>query len=416
MVDDCGDHSDEQNCSSVFHCESSNEFIPSSQKCNGQVQCSDYTDECGADCGKKIISGAALNVVSWTVGIAAVVSNLGKFIGNIRLLMTDQRLSTLVNISFGLLINMGDFLTGSYLLSIAVVDTIIYGEKYCKEQYIWLSSSMCSILGVVSTCGAQISLFSMTLLSIYRLLEVLEFRVHTLRNIPMKVAGLITTIIAGSLVIAVGPLMPYYEDLFVNGMTYNPQIKLFLPYVDKQTHLDIIKGYYGRIRMDKIFTWKRINSLIDDMFTHDYQNGTLNRRKIHFYGNDGVCLFKYFVDVNDPQTGFVWTCLGINLFCFFIVCLCYSIINVKSKNSTENVGRVNQGNERIAQERKQTQKNIAIIILTDFVCWVPFIFVCGLHSLDIIDATWTYPIFSLVVLPINSVINPLLYGDFSVTR
>ena len=108
----------------------------------------------------------------------------------------------------------------------------------------------------------------------------------------------------------------------------------------------------------------------------------------------------------------MWTCLGINLFCFFIVCLCYSIINVKSKNSTENVGRVNQGNVRIAQERKQTQRNIAIIILTDFVCWVPFIFVCGLHSLDIIDATWTYPIFSLVVLPINSVINPLLYGDF----
>ena len=117
--------------------------------------------------------------------------------------------------------------------------------------------------------------------------EVLEFRVHTIKNIPKKVAGLITIIIAGSLVIAVGPLMPYYEDLFVNGMTYNPQVKLFLPYVDKQTHLDIIKGYYGRIRMDKIFTWKRINSLIDDMFTHDYQNGTLNRRKIHFMVTTG---------------------------------------------------------------------------------------------------------------------------------
>ena len=164
--------------------------------------------------------------------------------------------------------------------------------------------------------------------------------------------------------------------------------------------------------MDETFTWKRINSLIDEMFTHNYENGTLNRRKIHFYGNDGVCLFKYFVNESDPQKGFVWTCLGINLLCFFIVCICYSIINLKSKSSTQNVGNVNQGNERIVQERRQTQKNIAIIILTDFVCWVPFIFVCGLHSLDIIDATSTYPIFSLVVLPINSVINPLLYGDF----
>ena len=410
MVDDCGDHSDEENCTNVFHCVPSNEFIPGTEKCNGKVQCSDYSDECSADCGKKIISGAALNLVCWIVGLAAVTLNFAKFIVNMQLLVKDRQL---INTSFGLFINVGDFLTGSYLLSVAIIDTIVYGENYCKQQYVWLSSSLCSILGIVSTCGAQISLFSLTLLSVYRLCEVFNFRLHSLGNITIKIILITTMIIGGSLVIAVGPVLPFYEDLFVNGMTYNPQIRLFLPYVDKQTHLDIIKGYYGRIRMNETFTWKRINSLVDEMFTADYQNGTLGRRKIHFYGNDGVCLFKYFVEKNDPQKIFVWSCLGVNLFCFLVVCFCYGIINLKSRSSIENLS-VNETNERmtINREKRQIHRNIAMIVLTDFVCWVPFIFVCGLHSLNIIDAIPTYSIFSIVILPMNSVINPLLYGNF----
>ena len=53
------------------------------------------------------------------------------------------------------------------------------------------------------------------------------------------------------------------------------------------------------------FTWKRINSLIDDMFTTDYKNGSLAKEQDPFYGYEGVCLFKYFFEKNDPQIGFV---------------------------------------------------------------------------------------------------------------
>ena len=162
---------------------------------------------------------------------------------------------------------------GLYLLSIVIVDSMVYKTEYCKQQYVWLSSVMCSSLGVISTFGTQLSLFSMTLLSMYRLCEVLNLRVHILNNILIKLAMVTAAIVSASLIIAVGPLMDRYEDLFVNGMTYNPEVKLFLPYVDKQTHLDIIKGYYGRLRMDESFTWKRINYLIDEMFTNDHKNG-----------------------------------------------------------------------------------------------------------------------------------------------
>ena len=56
-------------------------------------------------------------------------------------------------------------------------------------------------------------------------------------------------------------------------------------------------------------------------------------------------------------------------------------------------------------------QRISIIITTDFPCWVPFIGICMVHYLEILDATPWYSIFSMVILPINSVINPILYND-----
>ena len=57
------------------------------------------------------------------------------------------------------------------------------------------------------------------------------------------------------------------------------------------------------------------------------------------------------------------------------------------------------------------QRKISIIIATDFFCWVPFVIVCCLHSLEVLDATPWYALFSIIILPINSVINPLLYDN-----
>ena len=57
------------------------------------------------------------------------------------------------------------------------------------------------------------------------------------------------------------------------------------------------------------------------------------------------------------------------------------------------------------------QRKIAMIITTDFFSWIPFVIVCGLHTIEVIDATPWYALFSIIILPINSVINPLLYDN-----
>ena len=66
----------------------------------------------------------------------------------------------------------------------------------------------------------------------------------------------------------------------------------------------------------------------------------------------------------------------------------------------------------IKERNRRMQQKISTIIATDFLCWIPFAIVCCLHATEIVDATSWYGLFSLVILPINSVINPLLYDKY----
>ena len=152
--------------------------------------------------------------------------------------------------------------------------------------------------------------------------------------------------------------------------------------------------------------------MVSNMFSHDFDYEDLTEKvdKVDFYGNDGVCLFKYFVQNDDPQRIFVWSILSLNFTCFVFISISYLIIGILSRRSSKSLAS-SQNRRQIEARNRRMNQRIAIIITTDFLCWVPFIVVCVLHSLEILDATPWYSLFSMVVLPINSVINPILYDD-----
>ena len=200
--------------------------------------------------------------------------------------------------------------------------------------------------------------------------------------------------------------MQQFEGFFVNGMSYDRSNPLFLGLPDKSIHVQVIEAYYGRLHGNKTsISWKTVTELVDGMFSKLYSRG-LNRRKVDFYGNDGVCLFKYFVNEEDPQRVFSWTVLAINFFRFVCISLSYLYINMVSVESGKKIE-----NSQIRKRNKKVQRKISIIIATDFCCWVPFVAICCLHSFAVFDATPWYALFSIVILPINSVINPLLYDN-----
>ena len=307
-------------------------------------------------------------------------------------------------------IALGDFLIG-YLFIIATYDAIIFRQGYCKSQIAWITSWKCSMVGVLSTIGSQISLFSMTGLSIIRI-----YGIWNSMKIPgevtlmkaVKITAAISSLILFSVTIAVVPIVENFEDFFVNGVRFSDGLKIFIGTPDKATVTAVIQAYHGRTK-DTSLRWKMLIEVVRKMFSHDlnYQGLTDKVDKVDFYGSDGVCLFKYFVQNQDPQRLFAWSILALNFICFVLISISYLFIGFLSRRSSK--GLANSENKQITQRNNRMNQKIAIIITTDFLCWVPFILICLLHSLEVIDATPWYSIFSMVILPINSVINPLLY-------
>ncbi|KAL5272242.1 hypothetical protein ACHWQZ_G000455 [Mnemiopsis leidyi] len=414
LEDDCGDFSDESMCVNHFKCKESGEYLPTIQKCDGTIHCSDKSDECNESCGKQVVNSSFLKVFGWIIGVAALLLNSVSLTNGIFSLQACDSEPALLNKSLVILVGVGDLLVGVYLVAISISD-LHYSDNFCNVQLDWLSSYKCVALGVISTLGGQLSLFSMTGLSLLRVAGVrnrLLVPEDRTRRSWIKVASLTSTIMLASSAIAGVPLIEIFEDFFVNGLKYGNSNSLFIGCPGKVMHTDILKAYYGRIMiLNGGLTWSRIKVLVDNMFSKDY--GGISRNRLSFYGNDPTCLFKYFVKREDPQENFVFTVISLNFTCFILITCCYVTILLKTNRSARKLQQLGSRSAAANNLAKKTnaklQKVVELIIFTDFVCWMPFIVICCLHYIDLLDATQWYPIFSLLVLPINSVINPALY-------
>jgi hypothetical protein len=377
------------------------------------------SDECNEQCSKEILEGTFLKVISMIIGCVALLANLVIILRNLITLRRCTSSVALVNKSLIILISFGDFLVGCYLSVITIYDTVAFKKGYCQVQIEWITSFTCSLIGVLSTIGSQVSLFAMAGLSTVRLNGIRRtLKVPGEVNLVkcLKVAFGVFFIVLTSVAIAITPIISKVENFFVNGVKFADQLRIFIGAQGKQNIFMVLEAYYGRMK-DATLSWERIIKMVSNMFSHDkgYMDHTITVTKQHFYGNDGVCLFKYFVNKDDPQKEFVLAILVVNFFCFLFISMSYILIGTVSRDSSKSLR--NAQNKIQIQKRNQTiNRRITIIITTDFCCWVPFIVICALHFLEIRDATPWYSVFSMVVLPINSVINPLLYDDFIIRK
>jgi hypothetical protein len=357
-----------------------------------------------------------LKGLCWILALLAIALNLVSiFRISVDLFKPKLSVAALNNKALILFINFGDLLIGIHLLNIAVMDTLVYGKDYCFKRISWLSSAHCIIIGVISAIGYQLSLGSMTSISLVRIMGIQnEFRASddATKKSVIKISVILMLIVLLSVAIAMVPLLPQLEDLFVNGMTYRPIVKLFIGAPGKETHFEILQERYGKLK-EKSLKWRVINGLVDEMFANDEGGDALGRKNLEFYGNDGVCLFKFFVKTNDPQRLYAWTVLAVNTIFLIIISICYILINARTRGKSKLLTQEKTKTSQLIRKRnRRLQQKISLVIATDFICWLPVIIASCLHSAAVIDATPYYSFISIVFLPINSVINPFLYDRF----
>ena len=419
LVIDCADKSDEKYCKNHFNCTSSQHLLPKTKMCDGHIDCIDLLDECNDQCSYTILEGSVLEGLSWVIGITAVTANWVIIVKSLCTLRRCRTAVAVMNRCLIIMIAFGDFLIGCYQTVIATYDTIIFKNGYCEKQVEWITSLECSVIGVLSTIGSQISLFSMTGLSLVRIHGIwnsMKISGEVTVNRILEIATVLIFLISASVAIAVVPILGIFEDFFVNALKFSDELKIFVGKTEKKTILSIVQAYFGRAK-DSELSWKILIKSVREMFSSDnesYVHHTSKIDKVDFYGNDGVCLFKYFVQNEDPQRMFVWNILALNFICFIFIAFSYLLIGILSQRSSESLA-MSQNNRQVAQRNRRMNRRIAIIITTDFLCWIPFITTCILHSLEVVDATPWYSIFSMIIFPINSVINPFLY-DGAITN
>ena len=403
LADDCGDESDENVslCRNQFVCTNSDERLTLDKVCNGVVDCIDTSDECNSECKPlNIINNKQLKNFAWIIGISSIIINMLVISKSIFKLKNMDPTSLKFRDTFLVtLIAIGDFLVGLYLLFIAVADSV-YGDEYCTQRFLWLGSLECQVLGIVSSIGSQISLFTMTALSIFRLQRICRLvasNTLSLRSYSVSIFSVIL-ILSLSALISILPNFPILEDYFINGLNY-PDVTLFIGNVNKPMHLGIIQEHYGRIRsIDLSITWRNIRLLVQKMFSDEPT--PVKSQGIGFYGNAGVCLFKYFVTSTDPQRYFSLAILLVNVCCFFVIMVAYGAVLIISTNVS--ITRSNDFSSTL-------QRKITLIILSDGLCWIPFIALGLGNFFNLMDATSYYEFCSIVILPINSLINPVIY-------
>ena len=305
----------------------------------------------------------------------------------------------MVNKVFVLLITFGDLLQGIFLLVLSVGEKF-FNKSTCVTQFEWTTSGLCTFMGVLSTIGSLVSLYSMTTLSIIRASKV-DSMIRPRETLSRKrgsylIAGVLTIIII-SILIAIIPIISF-ENYFVENMMYYDNA-LLVGAPNKEKHLKIAESYSGKMHRKSPtsdISWSRIRILINEMFV----NSVVTGKSLDFYGSNGFCLFSYFVRKENSFKWYSISILSLNFLCVMTIISSYVVINLVSQRSSGTVVKTDKNNKKL-------QRKITIIIMTDILTWVPFIVICVVNYTELIDTSNWYSIFCIFFLRINSIINPV---------
>eukprot|EP00057_Strongylocentrotus_purpuratus_P006290 XP_011660764.1 PREDICTED: G-protein coupled receptor GRL101 isoform X2 [Strongylocentrotus purpuratus] len=306
-----------------------------------------------------LLRNTLLRTCIWLIGISALVGNVLVIAWRTYKRRLDRENSVQMNFITNLA--LADFLMGMYMIFIGSADAF-FGKDYYLQAATWRNSFACKLSGFVAMVSSEASVFLLVLISLDRFIcIVFPFGKFRFRTRSSRIALCFTWLLAILLAI-----IPIIIGDRISGFYGYSDVCIGLPLVTPAT------GFQG--------VWVE--------------------------SGDGETLDRHFLSTGN--TGWAYSTavfIVLNLICFVAVFVFYVAIFVYVRKAAVSSGRKTERKSEIRMAMK-----MAVIVGTDFLCWMPVIIMgilsqSGSAVIPVVTYVWTI----VFVLPINSSLNPYLY-------
>ena len=421
---DCKDQSDEKYCSnkSHFNCTKGNIVSISRKKVNeNQLDCADRSDECKENTissVEEMIKNKYLRYFVWISFLGIVVFNLIVITSTLKQLKNIDNKHSIkyYNVLFVLNLSFSDIILGFVVGTIAFLSTSFSG-KYCEIDLEWRSSFLCKTLGALTLFSSQTSLNLLVLMTSFRLYTIYR-PFKSLDDIKFKIKLILFVCWIVSFLLSITPIV--LKSIFLHKFVISNNILFNNQRVDRiinNTELfklaKNIENIWTATKPNSVPASKSIYNVLDfkdwylnsDKFIKQYPNTSINiKKKFGFYSSSSVCLPDFYSKFRNASIFSIFL-VSLNLFLIVGIVIGYFLIfyNIRSKT-------VKNHTNRNLKVQKRLMIRIFLIVFTDVASWLPVIVFTYASYLGYEIPKIVHPVSSIVLLPINSLLNPILYS------
>ena len=322
---------------------------------------------------QRLLPNIPLQLFMWTIGIFAVIGNLSVMAWR----CVNHGQENAVQVLLIQNLAASDLLMGVYMLIVASADAF-YQQFFPSFADSWRNGPLCKLAGILSIVSSEASVFFVTLISIDRFMAIWSSLGQWRLSKKAASRTLILLWILASLLSIIPTVFSGVEPDFYDVS----EVCIGLPFVRFLKYVNTTEVMYE-------YDFEEISLLISS-------------------AKEAVYNEAYHTFDNSESPGLFYSIalfLGLNLFCFIVVFLCYLGIFIIYKRSQRQVKKSN------LNQHLNLAIRMGLIVLTDFSTWMPIVVIGILvqsNALTISPVVYVYIV--VFVLPINSAVNPFLYS------
>ena len=414
---DCSNGADEMWCPGRFYCSpnESYESIDSSKVCDDVNDCLNGWDECQS-CDLGFLSSTQYLIHSSVVFILTIVGGLAITITNIFVGYKCFKSAPVSRVGaidriIRLQVFFYDGLMGVYMCLIFVATVVLrtYGV-YCLLQRTWRSSYYCSTLGVIFSVSSHGSLFAIVFMSVVRCMVChgRGFEISKLYVVVVSVVMLILNFFS-----AILPLLPmlaiqniFRTDIFLTNIHDNPFIN------SNPLNLSDLR----KLHRDMFYEEENIYTALRNLNNITSNNKMFDTVEIGYYGHTSQCIHNIFNAQESFETYKILYCaiLGAALTFLTVSYLMIVRFDREARAAVDCTGGVvcRGGDRNYNNPSSCLAIKASLIILTQLSSWISLLFTLIYFKYIAQKAapSLTFELFALVIIPLNSLLNPIFYS------